>query len=93
MSDQRPAPVLNQLNLVVKDMATTLQFYRLLGLETEANPPEWAGDHVSARLPDGIKMEFDSAPFARQWNPGWPGGGGGGVMFFRVPERDDVDRI
>lgn len=93
MSDQRPAPVLNQLNLVVKDIATTLQFYGLLGIETEASPPGWAAHHVTARTPDGARLEFDTAPFARQWNPGWSRGGGGGVMFFGVPERDDVDRI
>jgi uncharacterized glyoxalase superfamily protein PhnB len=93
MSDQRPSPVLNQLNLVVKDVAATLQFYRLIGIETEASPPEWAAHHVAARLPNGVNLEFDSTPFASQWNPGWGRGSGGGVMFFRVPVRDDVDRI
>jgi catechol 2,3-dioxygenase-like lactoylglutathione lyase family enzyme len=89
-------PVLNQINLVVKDMARTVAFYRRLGLTVEeAARPEWARHHATALLPNGVRLELDSIAFARQWNPGLrrPAGGAGGVIFFGVPMPNDVDRL
>src|SRR5438128_1214082 len=41
-------PELNQLNLVVSDMAATLAFYRLLGLTIAETLPEWEHHHRNA---------------------------------------------
>lgn len=93
MSD---SPVLNQANLVVKDMAAALAFYRRLGLAVEqAGRPEWARHHATVIMPNGFRLELDSTEFARQWNPGYRGspGGGGCMLFFGVASRDEVDRI
>jgi catechol 2,3-dioxygenase-like lactoylglutathione lyase family enzyme len=86
-------PVFDQFNLVVADMAATVGFYRLLGLEIPDTLPEWQDHHRSASLSDGVDLDFDSVEFARRWNCGWPGGAGGqtGVLGFRLASRDEVD--
>jgi len=88
--------MLNQLNLVVRDVPTSIAFYRRLGLVVqEAGHPDWARHHATAIMPNGMGLEFDSVAFAKQWNPCWKGSGGAGmgVVFFSVSERDNVDRV
>jgi uncharacterized glyoxalase superfamily protein PhnB len=93
MHNLRP-PVLNQLNLVVHDVAASIGFYRLLGLTVEAAAhPDWAAHHATAIMPNGVRLEFDSLAFAKQWDPGWRSGPGTGVVFFGVAERPDVDEL
>ena len=64
----------DQLNLVVDDMETTVAFYRRLGLTVE-RPREWpAGSgalHAEATTPDGFRLEFDNVAMARIWHAGW----------------------
>ncbi len=67
MSDQ---PVLSQLNLVARDMDSTLASYRRLGLEIEAEP---GASHAAASLPGGMLIEWDSTEFFSQWDTGWVG--------------------
>jgi uncharacterized glyoxalase superfamily protein PhnB len=89
-------PLLNQLNLIVQNVPRAIAFYGRLGLVIEeAAHPDWVQHHATAIMSNGMRLEFDSASFARQWNPGWPtmGRGGVGVVFFSVPERADVDTI
>jgi uncharacterized glyoxalase superfamily protein PhnB len=95
MSEQHP-PVLNQINLVVSDLAASITFYRRLGLFVEeAALPEWAPHHATVVMPNGTRLEMDSVEFAKQWDPGWKDrqGGAGCVLFFGVHSRDEVDRI
>jgi catechol 2,3-dioxygenase-like lactoylglutathione lyase family enzyme len=86
-----PGPIPNQFNLVVSNMEATVAFYRRLGLDIPDTPPEWQHHHRSARLPDGITLDFDSTQFARYWNEGWSGGMG--VLGFGVDSREQVDQI
>jgi len=89
-------PLLNQLNLIVSDLAVSAAFYRMLGLTfEEAGPPEWARHHATIVMPGGILLELDSVEFAKQWNPGWRGDAGrsGCVLFFAVASRDIVDEV
>ena len=84
--------VLDQVNLVVDDMAATSAFYRELGLEIDAGPmPEWEPHHVSARTADGADVDIDSVAFAAVWNTGSKGAGV--VLGFRVESRDAVDEL
>lgn len=85
------APVPDQFNLVVADMAATVAFYRRLGLSIPETDPTWAAHHRSARVEGGIDLEFDSAEFARHWDRGWAGGMG--VLGFRLDSRERVDQI
>ncbi|MBI2913868.1 MAG: VOC family protein [Chloroflexi bacterium] len=93
MSDERP--LLNQFNLVVRDMAATIAFYRRLGLSIKEGQPDWANHHVTAVMPEGIDLDFDSVEFARQWDSGWPGSRRArmGVLGFGVSSREAVDAL
>jgi len=84
-------PILNQLNLVVRDMDATIAFYRRLGLPVQAQPDS---EHVALNLPNGLLVEWDSAEFVPQWDSGWTGRTGGGIVLgFSVPSREAVDEI
>jgi len=92
-------PVLNQVDLVVRDMDTTLVFYRALGVEI----PEAAiwrtatgAHHVEVLMPSGLFLHLDSAALAKAYDRGWrepSGSGTRNVLSFRVEPRDEVDRI
>ncbi len=83
--------MLDQINLVVRDMPAMLAFYRLLGLDIPDTDPSWDEHHRSASIGDGLDLDFDSQRFAQEWNRGWPNGTTGPVIGFRVVERSTVD--
>lgn len=83
---------LDQVNIVVRDMAAMAAFYGHLGVELRDSPPGWAPHHRNSRSGPAIAIELDSEPFAAVWNQGWPGGTGV-VLGFRVPDRESVDRL
>lgn len=85
-------PILDQFNLVVSDMETSVSFYRRLGL-TITDADEWGDHHRSAAMDGGIDLDFDSERFASRWNVGWPNRGQMGVLGFRVSSREAVDEI
>jgi catechol 2,3-dioxygenase-like lactoylglutathione lyase family enzyme len=63
------------IGLVVADMAASLAFYRLLGLDV----PEAADDqpHVEHQLPGGLRLAWDTVETIRSFDPEWtpPDGG------------------
>ncbi|MGH3913457.1 MAG: VOC family protein [Pseudonocardiaceae bacterium] len=84
----RPAVI----GLIVSDMATTLAFYRRLGLDI---PPE-ADDqpHVEADLGGGMRLAWDNGATIRSFDPGWspPKGGGHRVgLAFACENPAEVD--
>jgi catechol 2,3-dioxygenase-like lactoylglutathione lyase family enzyme len=82
-------PVLNQLNLVVRDMDATLAFYRRLGFVFDVPP---SAEHVPLPLPGGLLVEFDSTGFVPMWDSGWSGKTGGStVLGLALPTRSAVD--
>ncbi len=91
MSDSPPD--LHMLNLVVTDMAASLDFYRRLGI---AVPPgqDAAGAHVQLRMPGGFSLELDSAESARLWHAAWRADpvGVSVVVGFSLPTREAVDQ-
>ena len=95
MSDTRP--VLDALNLVVRDMDASLAFYRRLGLEIPDSAVWRTGSgahHVQVKMPSGVALDFDSIELAKSYNAGWRGPegvGSRGVLGFSVPSREDVD--
>lgn len=86
-------PVLDQLNLVVRDMNAMVAFYRLLGVEIADTDADWQQHHRSAPMRQGVELELDSQSFAQQWNPGRLPGSAPAVIGFRVVERSTVDDI
>ena len=83
------APILNQLNLIVRDMAASAAFYRRLGVDL----PENAAVHAEAGF-GGVTFELDDADSARWWHAGWRAAPGPRlVLTFRVDSRDEVDSL
>jgi uncharacterized glyoxalase superfamily protein PhnB len=84
-------PTLNQLNLMVGDMAATVAFYRKLGLALDA-PAD--AQHVEFRFPSGMVIEFDTADSVRTWDScPRTASGGGTVIGFSVKSRQAVDTL
>jgi catechol 2,3-dioxygenase-like lactoylglutathione lyase family enzyme len=90
-----PKPVLDQVNMVVRDMDAAVAFYRRLGLDIPDYTPEWDAHHRSADVGAGLDFDLDSVVFTRQWDEGWGGrkNGAGSVVVFKVEAREDVDEI
>lgn len=83
--------LLSQLNLVVAEMDAAVAFYRALGVAIDVSPD---GRHASARLANGLTLELDRTDFVPEWDASWGGAtGGGAVLGFSVPSREDVDRV
>ncbi|MGZ4675929.1 MAG: VOC family protein [Acidimicrobiia bacterium] len=90
MDDQ---PVLDQVNLVVRDMDAMLDFYRRLGVGVSPTVPPWDRHHRTLSCGDVIDFDLDSTSFASRWDEGWPRGRTGAVLGFRVRERTTVDAL
>lgn len=88
-------PVLNQLNIVVRDMQASVDFYRRLGLAVDPPPNEWAAHHVEVHLPGDLTLELDSTASAKIWNSGaQPLVGNRSVIIgFGLSSRDEVDEL
>jgi catechol 2,3-dioxygenase-like lactoylglutathione lyase family enzyme len=84
-------PDLHMLNLVVADMAASLDFYRRLGIAVPAGQD--AAAHAQLRMPGGFSLELDTAESARLWHAGWRAdpAGVGVVIGFSLPTREAVD--
>ncbi len=98
MTPSDPSIGLQQINVVVRDMRRALEFYRVLGLAIEEVPPEWAEwakHHSRGWTSNGIRVEFDSVAFAKQWNPGLDASklGSATITIFHVEPRAEVDRV
>ena len=90
-------PVLDQLNLVVRDMAEAIAFYRLIGLDIpdgEIWRTQSGAHHVVMRMPDGFELALDSQALAKVYNAGWREPGevtSQTVMSFRLANAALVD--
>jgi len=91
MTDE-PAPVLHQINVVVRDMEAMVAFYRRLGARIDDPAAPWDRHHRTAETPEGLDLDLDSQKFAAMWNRGWRERDTGVVIGFRVPDREAVDR-
>jgi catechol 2,3-dioxygenase-like lactoylglutathione lyase family enzyme len=61
-------PELNAIGIAVADMAASIRFYRLLGLDVPETPDE---GHVDAFLPNGIRFMLDSEDVLRSFHEDW----------------------
>lgn len=82
---------LDAIGVVVSDMAKTLAFYRLLGLDVPADAA--AAPHVEVALPGGLRLMFDTEATIRSFLPGWvpPTGGRRVNLAFLLPDAAGVD--
>jgi catechol 2,3-dioxygenase-like lactoylglutathione lyase family enzyme len=61
-------PALNAIGIVTSDMARSIRFYRLLGIEVPETPGE---GHVETFLPNGVRFMLDAEDVVRSFRPDW----------------------
>ena len=59
---------LNAIGIVASDMARSITFYRLLGVDLPETPSE---GHLEAALPSGLRLMLDSEETVRSFRPDW----------------------
>lgn len=90
--------VLNQVNLIARDIKASMEFYRRLGAEFPAPPASEASApfHASYEFANDFDFDLDTERFAKVWNKGWVDRtdlAGRTVLGFAVQTREDVDAI
>jgi uncharacterized glyoxalase superfamily protein PhnB len=84
-------PELNAIGIVVSDMARSIRFYRLLGLDVPETPEE---DHVDAFLPNGVRFMLDSEEVMRSFMPEWSRENGNQLSFaLECASPAEVDQV
>jgi catechol 2,3-dioxygenase-like lactoylglutathione lyase family enzyme len=61
-------PELNAIGIAVSEMAASIRFYRLLGLDVPETPDE---EHVDTFLPNGVRFMLDSEDVMRSFREDW----------------------
>ena len=61
-------PQLNAIGIVVSDMARSIRFYRLLGVDVPDTPDE---GHLDSFLPNGVRFMLDQEEVVRSFRPDW----------------------
>ena len=79
--------------IVVRDMAASLKFYRLLGLDIPPNME--AEPHVEVTLPSGFRLAWDSLEMIKSLYPDWiePAVGQRMTLAFKCDSPAEVDRL
>ena len=84
-------PELNAIGIAVSDMAASIRFYRLLGLDVPETPDE---GHVDAFLPNGVRFMLDSEETMRSFMDGWSRETGNQIgIAFECTSAAEVDEI
>ena len=60
-------PELNAIGIVSSDLAASITFYRLLGVDF----PEEGEGHIEATLPSGARFMLDSEDVVKSFRPDW----------------------
>jgi len=84
-------PELNAIGIVASDMATSIRFYRLLGLELPDTPEE---GHVEAPQPNGTRLMLDSEEVVKSFQADWSRATGNQVsLAFECDSPAAVDEV
>jgi uncharacterized glyoxalase superfamily protein PhnB len=84
-------PELNAIGIVASEMATSIRFYRLLGLDMPETPGE---GHVEAALPNGVRVMLDSEEVMHSFREGWqPETGNQVALAFECSSPAEVDEV
>ncbi|MFE6777047.1 VOC family protein [Streptomyces sp. NPDC057702] len=87
-------PRFDLIGMVVDDMATSLTFYRRLGLDLPADADDQP--HVETTLPGGLRIAWDTVATVRSFDPDWtppPGGGHRLGLAFACDSPDEVNTL
>jgi|SRR5579872_1452215 len=86
--------IFNQVNLVARDMAATLAFYRRVGVEIPEDGV-WRTDsgahHATAETSGDVELAFDSQALARHYNEGFRAERGRVILGVELESREAVD--
>ena len=84
-------PQLNALGIVVREMAESIRFYRLLGVDVPETPEE---GHIDMFLPNGVRFMLDSEEIVKSFRPDWTRETGNQVgIAFECASAAEVDEI
>ena len=84
-------PQLNAIGIVASDMAESIRFYRLLGLDVPETPDE---GHVDTFLPNGVRFMLDSEETVRSFRPDWTRAAGNQIgLAFECGSPAEVDDV
>ena len=84
-------PQLNALGIVTSDMARSIAFYRLIGLDVPETPDE---GHVDTSLPNGVRLMLDSEETVRSFRPEWTRETGNQLsLAFECASPAEVDEV
>ncbi len=82
-------PQLNAIGIVASDMAQSIRFYRLLGLDVPETPEE---GHVDTFLPNGVRFMLDTEETVTSFRPDWTRATGNQVaLAFECASAAEVD--
>lgn len=85
-------PKLDVVGMIVRDMPAALDFYRQLGLEIPAEMD--SEGHVEIRLPNGLRVSWDTYEIIRSFDPDWmPTTGHRMGLAFLCDSPTEVDTI
>jgi catechol 2,3-dioxygenase-like lactoylglutathione lyase family enzyme len=84
-------PGLNAIGIVVSDMASSIRFYRMLGLEVPDTPDE---GHIDTFLPNGVRFMLDGEDVIKGFREDWMREAGNQVaLAFECASPAEVDGI
>jgi catechol 2,3-dioxygenase-like lactoylglutathione lyase family enzyme len=84
-------PELNAIGIVVSDMATSIRFYRTLGLDLPESPEE---GHLEATTSSGVRLMLDSEEVVRSFQPEWSRETGNQLsLAFECSSPAEVDEV
>ena len=86
-----PVPQLNAIGIVASDMADSIRFYRLLGLDVPETPGE---GHVDTFLPNGVRFMLDTEETLLSFRPDWKRETGNQIsLAFECESPAEVDEM
>ena len=84
-------PQLNAIGIVASDLAQSIRFYRLLGVDVPETPDE---GHIDAFLPNGVRFMLDTEETVRSFDANWSRATGNQLgLAFECENPAEVDEI
>jgi catechol 2,3-dioxygenase-like lactoylglutathione lyase family enzyme len=84
-------PQLSAIGIVASDMAQSIRFYRLLGLDVPETPDE---GHVDTFLPNGVRFMLDTEETLLSFRPDWKREAGNQIsLAFECGSPGEVDEL
>jgi catechol 2,3-dioxygenase-like lactoylglutathione lyase family enzyme len=82
---------LNAIGIVATDLARSIRFYRLIGLDVPETPDD---GHVDTFLPNGVRFMLDTEETVKSFRPGWTRATGNQLgLAFECSGAAEVDEL